>query len=94
VDNTADSSSAAAFILGPAHDFRQLNESDGTVQLFEQEVLIAQGRVQGTLGGPLLALQWLARQLFDRSMALEQGMIILTGGLTFCQRRAYLSSRT
>lgn len=82
-DNTADASSAAAFIVGPAHPVSALGSmAEDEVFLFEDGTPIGSGKIADVMGGPLAALQWLASQLHDRCLPLTAGMVVMTGGLT------------
>jgi 2-keto-4-pentenoate hydratase len=83
VDNTADNSSAACFVLGcpismnTAPDLRLAG-----VLLWRGGRIIARGLGADTLGGPISTLVWLANKLGEVGKILEAGSIVLTGGLT------------
>jgi 2-keto-4-pentenoate hydratase len=80
LDNTADGSSAAAYVVG---DFRR---STVPPELFQLSMVagsvLRQGSGQAALGSPAEAVAYLIRQLHDRGTALLPGMIVLTGGIT------------
>jgi 2-keto-4-pentenoate hydratase len=80
LDNTADGSSAAAYVVG---DFRR---STVPPELFQLSMVAGsvsrQGSGQAALGSPAEAVAYLIRQLHDRGTALLPGMIVLTGGIT------------
>lgn len=82
VDNTADNSSAAGFVLGPAHRPKGLIEQSLLVTLLQDGNPVAQGASSDAMGGPLDAVAWLSAALFERGLVLPAGAIILTGGLT------------
>lgn len=79
-DNTADGSSAAAYVVGafrrsavPPERFR-LSMSTGEVS--------RQGLGEAAMGSPAEAVAYLVRQLHNQGTALQPGMIVLTGGVT------------
>jgi len=79
-DNTADGSSAAAYVVGtfrrsvvPPERFRLTMEA-GRVS--------RQGLGEAAMGSPAEAVAYLVRQLHDQGTALQPGMIVLTGGIT------------
>ncbi|SFF54823.1 2-keto-4-pentenoate hydratase [Blastococcus tunisiensis] len=80
-DNTADGSSAAYAILGPAisldRDLAAIN-----VVLSEGGKELATGSTRAVMGHPLEALRWLAGALAAQSLALKAGDLVLTGGIT------------
>lgn len=80
LDNTADGSSAAAYVVGafrrsavPPERFR-LTMDAGDVS--------RQGVGEAALGSPAEAVAYLVRQLHGHGTALQRGMIVLTGGIT------------
>lgn len=80
LDNTADGSSAAAYVVGDFHSspvpperFR-LTMGAGDVS--------RQGAGESAMGSPAEAVAYLVRQLHDRGTALDPGMVVLTGGIT------------
>jgi 2-keto-4-pentenoate hydratase len=86
VDNIADNSSAARFILGRPHSLHALGEIRTTeVALYADGREIAIGAGSDALGDPLLALLWLTTRFARNDTALAAGTIILTGGLTRAQ---------
>ena len=86
VDNIADNSSAARYVLGAPRalcdvgDLRRVG-----VRLSIDGVLTDQGTGAAALDSPLAAVAWLAAHLAARGEALRAGEVVLTGGLT----RAY-----
>ena len=86
--NTADGSSAAFVVLGPAllpGDGRD----GGPVDLSAIEIELslnggpqAQGRSDAAMGDPVRALHWLSQRLADRGEMLRAGDVVITGGLT------------
>jgi 2-keto-4-pentenoate hydratase len=81
-DNTADCSSAAGFVLGPAHGVEVVDRLHDAVVLHEDGVERARGHARDAMGGPLLSVQWLVVTLAARGRELPVGSVILTGGLT------------
>jgi 2-keto-4-pentenoate hydratase len=90
VDNIADNSSAARYVLGTPMpvtagcDLRTL-----VAELWIDDQLTDQGVGANALGDPLLAVAWLANRLHAEGATLKAGEIVLTGGLT----RGYLVQR-
>ncbi|MBX6762999.1 MAG: hypothetical protein K6T51_05275 [Rubrobacteraceae bacterium] len=82
-DNTADNSSAARFVLGgPVHlasvpDLRLVG-----VLLWRDGRVVDGGIGANAMGDPLSAVVWLANSLGEAGGVLEEGSIVLTGGLT------------
>ena len=86
VDNIADNSSAAGYLLGAGQPLAAVgNPADIMAQLSRGEEPLDQGAGSAALGSPLEALAWLARALTAAGQTLPAGSVILTGGLT----RAY-----
>lgn len=80
LDNTADGSSAAAYVVGAFHSpgvrpetFRLTMEAGGVTRT---------GTGEAAMGSPAEAVAYLVRQLHDRGEALQPGMVVLTGGIT------------
>lgn len=83
VDNIADNSSAARYVLGNAAPI----ESDDYLKALDVELwidgeLLDKGMGGNALGDPLLAVAWLATRLASQKKSLQSGDVILTGGLT------------
>lgn len=83
VDNIADNSSAARYVLGRA----ALLDENASLAALDVELWIDGERVdQGVganaLGDPLLAVAWLANLLGRDGSTLHAGELVLTGGLT------------
>ena len=78
-DNTADGSSAAWFVLGPALPARRLSEI--RVELRSSSG-VQSGSGADADGHPLHGVAWLAARLADRGEALRPGDVVITGGLT------------
>jgi 2-keto-4-pentenoate hydratase len=80
LDNTADGSSAAAYVLGPLHrpetppELFRLTMRSGTVS--------HDGTGAAAMGSPAAAVAWLVRQLHGRGETLEPDLVVLTGGIT------------
>lgn len=83
VDNIADNSSAARYVLGAPcvlaniGDLRRLE-----VQLDIDGRVVDQGVGAAALDSPLAAVAWLTRHLAARGEGLLAGEVVLTGGLT------------
>ncbi|OVZ59804.1 hypothetical protein CDO46_23085 [Pigmentiphaga sp. NML030171] len=90
VDNIADNSSAARYVLGTPMpvttgcDLRTL-----AAELWIDDQLTDQGVGANALDDPLLAVAWLANRLHAEGTTLKAGEVVLTGGLT----RGYLVRR-
>jgi 2-keto-4-pentenoate hydratase len=78
--NTADGSSAAFVVIGPALDTTDLASID--VILERNGECQGSGRGADAMGDPLVALEWLSAYLLARGEALRGGDIVITGGLT------------
>ena len=81
--NTADGSSAAGVVVGDLLD----GESDTDlaampVELWRDGTLEATGRGDAAMGHPHAAVAWLEGRLAARGEALEEGDLVITGGLT------------
>ena len=79
-DNTADGSSAMRVVLGdplPAPDLREV-----AVTLRVNGEAVADGLGANAGGDPLAVAAWLANCLAAHGETLEEGMLVITGGLT------------
>lgn len=89
VDNIADNSSAARYLLGTPRALSDVGDLRLVgVLLSIDGVPVDQGLGLAALGSPLAAVAWLAGHLSARGESLRSGEVILTGGLT----RAYALS--
>jgi 2-keto-4-pentenoate hydratase len=80
LDNTADGSSAAAYVVGAFHSPGVRPE---TFRLtMEAGAVTREGTGEAAMGSPAEAVAYLVRQLHDRQEALQPGMVVLTGGIT------------
>ncbi len=90
VDNIADNSSAARYVLGepvpigPDTDLGALR-----IELWIDDELTDRGVGANALDDPLLAVAWLADRLGQENKCIQAGDVILTGGLT----KGYLVQR-
>lgn len=83
VDNIADNSSAARFVLGAPGAPRAAGDLRGVpAALYADGALIAEGFGRDALGDPLLAFAWLVNRLARDDIEIPAGTIVLTGGLT------------
>ncbi len=83
VDNIADNSSSAGFVLGDALPWRDdIDLAVVAVALHADGQLLDEGHGGAAMGDPLLALAWLAGFLAPRGLSVPAGSIVLTGGLT------------
>ena len=79
-DNTADGSSAAWVVVGPAMPVSDL--ASLPVVLSVDGEVVERGTGAAASGHPAAGVAWLAEQLAGRERALEPGDLIITGGLT------------
>ncbi len=80
LDNTADNSSAAAFVLGPSTG-AELDPA--SVELtFSAGGATRVGRGDQAMGSPAEAVAWLVRSLAAENETLRAGQIVFSGGLT------------
>ena len=80
LDNTADGSSAAAYVVGA---FQSPGVRPETFRLtMEAGAVTREGTGEAAMGSPAEAVAYLVRQLHDRGEALQPGMVVLTGGIT------------
>jgi len=77
--NTADGSSAAGVVVG---DALEGHLAELTVELWRDGTLEATGRGDAAMGHPHAAVAWLEGQLAARGEALEEGDLVITGGMT------------
>jgi 2-keto-4-pentenoate hydratase len=77
----ADNACADQFVLGPAvaADWRRADLAAHEVRGSSSRGLVHEGRGANVLGGPLVALTWLANELSGLGLALERGQIVTTG---------------
>lgn len=80
LDNTADGSSAAAYVVGPFH--RKAVPPESLRLTMESGAVARSGSGEAAMGSPAEAVAFLVRQLHLREAALEPGMVVLTGGIT------------
>lgn len=82
-DNTADNSSAARLVLGAPVDLSSAPDLRlvGAL-LWKDGHVLDSGVGANAMGDPLSAVVWLANRLGEWGRALEEGSIVLTGGLT------------
>lgn len=79
-DNTADGSSAAGVVLGPALPLTSIETIE--VELFVNGAPAGRGRGSDASGHPAEGVVWLVAQLAARGMRLRAGDLVITGGLT------------
>jgi len=77
----ADNACADQFVLGPqvTADWRGTDLAAHVVRGLSSRGLVHDGRGANVLGGPLIALTWLANELSGLGVALERGQIVTTG---------------
>lgn len=79
-DNTADSSSAGAFVLGGKLPVTDPAAISVRLDVTGQEP--ASGTGDAAMGDPISALEWLVTQLAFLDETLPRGAVVLTGGMT------------
>jgi len=83
VDNIADNSSSARFVTGAPLSLQRCDDLRLVGVLLSCDGRATDhGIGANAMGDPLLALAWLANFLGAREVPLEEGALILTGGLT------------
>jgi 2-keto-4-pentenoate hydratase len=81
-DTIADNASSALFVLGERRvDPRDFDSAAVTMQLTADGAVASSGTGAACLGGPLIALAWLARAAADVGAPLRAGEIVLSGAL-------------
>ncbi|WP_328310855.1 2-keto-4-pentenoate hydratase [Actinomycetospora sp. NBC_00405] len=81
--NTADGSSAAGVVVGDLLDGESDTDlAEMPVELWRDGTLEATGRGDAAMGHPHTAVAWLEGRLAARGEALEEGDLVITGGLT------------
>jgi 2-keto-4-pentenoate hydratase len=78
--NTADGSSAAGVVLGDEIPLDRLDEV--AVALHVDGIEVGSGRGADASGHPALGIAWLSARLAERGLALADGDVVITGGLT------------
>jgi 2-keto-4-pentenoate hydratase len=80
--NTADGSSAAGVVIGPALDVAPLACHRVAVELTGDGASLASATAAAAGGHPLHGVAWLVEQLAARGQCLRAGELVITGGLT------------
>ena len=80
-DNTADGSSAAQVVVGPALKRRDRLDEVGVV-LFHNGAESGSATGRAASGHPAAGVVWLVEQLALQGRRIEAGHIVITGGLT------------
>ena len=77
----ADNACADQFVLGPevSEDWRRADLADHAVRGTNSRGTVHEGRGSNVLGGPLIALTWLANELSGLGITLQRGQIVTTG---------------
>lgn len=77
----ADNACADQFVLGPEApgSWRSTDLASHRVTGLNSSGAVHEGRGANVLGGPLIALTWLANELSGQGVALAQGQIVTTG---------------
>ena len=82
LDTVADNASASHFVLG--NNKKKLSKIDIVnckMMMKVNNVEVSRGEGKACLGSPLIAVQWLAEQMFSLGNPLKAGDIILSGAL-------------
>jgi 2-keto-4-pentenoate hydratase len=83
VDNIADNSSAARYVIGAPRSPRAAGELRNLpAALYADGAPVDEGFGRDALGDPLLAFAWLINRLARDDIEIPAGTIVLTGGLT------------
>lgn len=80
--NTADGSSAAFVVLGPALAGARGWLPELPVELRRNGELVGRGHGSAAMGDPAVALHWLVGQLAERGLGLRPKDVVITGGIT------------
>jgi 2-keto-4-pentenoate hydratase len=77
----ADNACAHRFVLGPAalESWRGLDLGAHPGRAFRNGILAGEGSGANVLGGPAIALTWLANELSRHGMTLKAGQVVTTG---------------
>lgn len=76
----ADNACAHRFVLGAeAKHWRDLDLAAHTVRGLRNGVVAEEGQGSNVLGGPIIALTWLANELSRHGMTLGRGQVVTTG---------------
>ena len=76
----ADNACAHRFVLGPeAKDWRGLDLAAHKVRGLRNGQIAEEGQGSNVLGGPVIALTWLANELSRHGMTLGRGQVVTTG---------------
>ena len=77
----ADNACADQFVLGPEADgdWRRSDLAAHAVRGLSSRGMVHEGRGANVLGGPVIALTWLANELSRLGVALQRGQIVTTG---------------
>jgi 2-keto-4-pentenoate hydratase len=76
----ADNACAHRFLLGAeAKDWRGLDLAAHRVQAYRNGAVAEEGQGSNVLGGPAIALTWLANELSRHGMTLGRGQVVTTG---------------
>lgn len=82
LEHVADNGSAALYALSPEKvSLSGFDATAATMRMSRNGTTCSEGRGADCLGGPLLALAWLARAAAGRDDPLRAGEVILTGAL-------------
>lgn len=76
----ADNACAHRFVLGPeAQDWRGMDLATHKVRGLRDGRVTEEGQGSNVLGGPIIALTWLANELSHHGMTLGRGQVVTTG---------------
>ncbi len=79
LDNTADNSSAARFVIG---EFAECTDPSEIEVAMTDGAETRTGRGSAAMGSPVTAVHWLVEALAEEGQQLRAGQIVFTGGLT------------
>jgi 2-keto-4-pentenoate hydratase len=81
IDTVADNASSGLFVVGTGIDVVDVDTDGVQMELLRDDMVVSTGSGAACLGGPLRALQWLARTAVEFGRPLRAGEIVLSGAL-------------
>jgi 2-keto-4-pentenoate hydratase len=82
VDTVADNASASHYAIGAQKiPLDEIDLIHCQMQLYQNNMMVSQGKGEASMGNPLKALQWLANKMIEMNTPLQKGELILSGAL-------------